>query len=91
MESGTDYSVSVLMQFEQLTRELEVKVYTGLPSTETFKFLFGYLSKKAQSCNIGEVESRQLKNHLNPPSAFEIATGFTKGRPGPERKLRLEQ
>ena len=25
------------------------------------------------------------------PSAFEIATGFTKGRPGPERKLRLEQ
>ena len=33
MESGTDYSVSVLMQFEQLTRELEVKVYTGLPST----------------------------------------------------------
>ena len=66
MESGTDYSVSVLMQFEQLTRELEVKVYTGLPSTETFKFLSGYLSKKAQSCNIGEVESRQLKNHLNP-------------------------
>ena len=66
MESGTDYSVSVLMQFEQLTRELEVKVYTGLPSTETFKFVFGYLSKKAQSCNIGEVESRQLKNHLNP-------------------------
>ena len=66
MESGTAYSVSVLMQFEQLTRELEVKVYTGLPSSETFKFLFSYLSKKAQSWNIGEVESRQLKNHLNP-------------------------
>ena len=49
MESGTDYSVSVLTQFEQLTRELEVKLYTGLPKTETFKFLFGYLSKKAQS------------------------------------------
>ena len=66
MESSTDYSVSVLMQFEQLTRELEVKVYTGLPSTETFKFLFGYLGKKAPSRNIGaEVESRQLKNHLN--------------------------
>ena len=28
------------MQFVQLTRELEVKVYKGLPSTETFKFLF---------------------------------------------------
>ena len=38
MEVDTDYSVSVPMQFEQLTRELEVKVYTGLPSTETSSF-----------------------------------------------------
>ena len=44
----------------------EMESGTGLPSTETFNFLFGYLSKKAQSCNIGDVESRQLKNHLNP-------------------------
>ena len=39
MEVDKDYSVSVPMQFEQLTRELEVKVYTGSPLTETFKFL----------------------------------------------------
>ena len=45
MEVDTDYSVSVPMQFVQLTRELEVKVYKGLPSTETFKFLFNYLSQ----------------------------------------------
>ena len=38
MEVDTDYSVSVAMQFEQLTRELEVKVYKGLPSTETLRF-----------------------------------------------------
>ena len=38
MEVDTDYSVSVAMQFEQLTRELEVKVYKGLPSTETLSF-----------------------------------------------------
>ena len=25
------------------------------------------------------------------PSPFELATGFAKGRPGPERRLRLEQ
>jgi len=37
------------MQFEQLTRELELKVYTGFPSTETFKFLFDYLCEKARS------------------------------------------
>ena len=38
MEVDTDNSVSVAMQFEQLTRELEVKVYKGLPSTETLSF-----------------------------------------------------
>ena len=48
METDTDYCVSVPMQFEQLTREMEVKVYTGLPSTETFRFLFDYLSEKAR-------------------------------------------
>ena len=32
METDRNYSVSVPMQFEQLTRELEVRVYTGLPS-----------------------------------------------------------
>ena len=44
-EIRTTY-VSVPMQFEQLAREMEVKVYTGLPSTETFRFLFDYLSEK---------------------------------------------
>ncbi|CAH3185092.1 unnamed protein product, partial [Porites lobata] len=40
--------VSVPMQFEQLTREMEVKVYTGLPSPKAFEFLFDYLSPKAR-------------------------------------------
>ena len=38
MEVDTDYSFSVAMQFEQLTRELDVKLYKGLPSTETLSF-----------------------------------------------------
>ena len=31
------------------------------------------------------------KEAPQPPSPFELATGFAKGRPGPERRLRLEQ
>ena len=48
MEVYTDYSVSFPVQFVQLTRELE-----GLPSTETFKFLFNYVSEKARSMRGG--------------------------------------
>ena len=32
-----------------------------------------------------------MKEAPQPPSAFELATGFAKGRPGPERKLNLKQ
>ena len=31
------------------------------------------------------------KETLQPPSPFQLVTSFVKGRPGPERKLRLEQ
>jgi len=48
MEVKMDYSISVPMHFEQLTRELEVKMYTCFSSSETFKFSFNYLSEKAQ-------------------------------------------
>ena len=88
MEVDTEYSVSVPMQFVQLTRELEVKVYKGIPSTETFKFLFNYLSEKARSMRS---RKQTTKETPRPPSPFKLATSFVKGRPGPERKLRLGQ
>ena len=88
IEVDTDYSVSVPMQSVQLTRELEVKVYKGLPSTETFKFLFNYLSEKARSMR-GRKQTTKETPRL--PFPFELATSFVKGRLGPERKLRLEQ
>ena len=88
MEVDTNYSVSVPMQFVQLTRELEVKVCKGVPSTETFKFLFNYLSQEARSMR---GRKQTTKETPWPPSPFELATSFVKGRPGPERKLRLEQ
>lgn len=49
METNTDLSMSVPIQFEQLTREMEVKVYTGLSLPKTFQFLFNYLREKARS------------------------------------------
>nr|CAH3181162.1 unnamed protein product [Porites lobata] len=91
MEADADYSVSVPMQFEQLTREMEVKVYTGLPSPKAFEFLFDYLSPKARFMQYWRGGKQTRKESCQPPSPFELATGYLKGRPGPERKLRLEQ
>ena len=90
METDTDYSVSVPTQFKQLTRELEVSVYTGLPAPETSQFSFDYLREKARSMQYWWGGKQTMKEA--PQSfSFELATGFAKGRPGPEKKLRLEQ
>ena len=82
MEVYTNYSVSFPMQFVQLTRELE-----GLPSTETFKFLFNYVSEKARSMRGGKQTTLETPQ---PPSPFELAS-FVKGGLGSQRKLRLEE
>ena len=37
------------MRFEQLTRESDVRFYTGLRSTEAFRCLFDYLLPKAKN------------------------------------------
>ena len=41
-----------------------------------------------QYCRGGKQRAKEAPQS---PSPFELATGFAKGRPGPERKLRLEQ
>ena len=63
-------------------------MYKGLPSIETFKFLFNYLREKARSVR---GRKQTTKETSQPPSPFELATSFVEGRHGPERKLRLEQ
>ena len=39
-DEENDPSITIPMRFEQLTREFDVKFYTGLPSTQAFKCLF---------------------------------------------------
>ena len=39
-DEENDPSTTIPMRFEQLTREFDVKFYTGLPSTQAFKCLF---------------------------------------------------
>lgn len=82
--------VVVSLRFEQLTREFEVKFYTGLPSTEIFKCLFDFLVQKAQRMQYWRGAKQTEKETPNPPTAFQMFAG-TGERHGPPRKLLLEQ
>ena len=76
------------MTFEQLTRESDVKFYTGFRSTELFKFVFNFLLIKA-------VNMRYWKGEKQTKSETMGADPYLKpgeyNRPGPSRKLTLEQ
>ena len=76
------------MTFEQLTREADVKFYTGFRSTDLFKLMFNFLLVKA-------INMRYWKGENQTKSETMGADPYLKpgeyNRPGPNRKLTLEQ
>ena len=87
----TDIAVKVPLGFEQFTREFEVKLYTGLNSTESFKCVFNFLLPKAQNMQYWrgakQTEKEAPKGTATP---FQLFAGTGK-KSGPPRKLSLEQ
>ena len=87
-----EHLTSIPFQFEQLTREFEVKLYTGIPSTEAFQSLFSHLCPKARNMQYWR-HSQQTQRQSRSPSPFEeyASSVEVESRPGPRRKLSLEQ
>ena len=86
-----DPSVTVRMRFEQITRESDVKFFTGLPSTEAFRCLFDYLLPKAKAMQYWRGAKQTQREQLKEPSAIQQYAGRSDIRVGPPRKLSLEQ
>ena len=89
--SKNDPSVTVPMRFEQITRESDVKFFTGLPSTEAFICLFEYLLPKAKTMQYWRGATQTQKEYRKEPSATQQYGGRSDTRVGPPRKLSLEQ
>ena len=86
---------SIPYQFGQLTREFEVKLYTGIPSTEAFQSLFNHLCPKARNFEYwrGSQQTQRESSDSRSPSPFEdyASSVGVESRCGPPRKLQLEQ
>ena len=86
-------SLPVPMQFAHLSRQYDVRFYTGLTSTETFRALFDHV----------EVKARVMSYWQGPKSSSTISTETVHSnfiiaqypqifnKPGPSRKLSIEQ
>ena len=67
-----EHLASIPFQVEQLTREFEVKLKTGIPSTEAFQSLFNYLCPKAGRCNTGEVHNKHKESQVTQDHPLKI-------------------
>ena len=86
-----DPTVYLPMRFEQLTRESDVRFYTGLPSTEAFRCLLDYLLPKAKNMQYWRGSKQTEKERPKDPTPFQQFAGGYDSRTGPPRKLRLEE
>ena len=82
--------MKIPLHFEQVTREADVKFFTGFDKTEIFKFVFEHLSEKASHMNYWLGKINTVKDKMDEsvdPSRYTVPTL----KPGPKRKLSLEQ
>ena len=84
-----DLHLRVPMRFEQISREADVKTFTGLPSTKCFKCIFDHLFPKAQHMQYWRGPKQTTREA--PLDHCDPGIGLPKCRPGPGRKLDLEQ
>ena len=84
-------TAAVPMQFTHLTRESDVKFFTGLPSTKAFHCLFEHLLPKVQHMQYWRGAKQTEREAPKDPSDFQEFAGRSETRMGPPRKLSLEQ
>ena len=95
---------AVPMRFEQLTRESDVLFFTGVKGTSMFKLLFDFLQRKAMAMTYWDGSKKTLLSQEK-PSTSELNESLLQSpeftgcdpnllsplKPGPSRKLSLEQ
>jgi hypothetical protein len=88
----TEVSLPVPLQFEQLTRESDVRFYTGLTSTESFKCVFEYLLPKTGNMQYwrGPKQTDKETPLSSARTPFQQFAGVG-SRSGPARKLSPQQ
>ena len=75
-ESDSECEKTVVpMRFEQLTRESDVKLFTGLPSTKAFRCIFNYPLPKAKTMQYWRGAKQTQKEQLHKQTAFKQFAG----------------
>ena len=101
--SGNDnVNIAIAMQFAQITRESDVRFFTGFESTKSFKEIFNFLVPRARlikywegpkrsSCVEREERTQQRTDIIISSHVYTEGSVLPINKPGPQRKTSLEQ
>ncbi|CAB3991527.1 THAP domain-containing 11, partial [Paramuricea clavata] len=95
-------NIAIAMQFAQITRESDVRFFTGFESTKSFQEIFNFLVPRARLMKYWEGVKRSSGVEREEPNQQRIDTiilsnVYAEGsvlpinKPGPQRKTTLEQ
>ena len=84
-----DLHLRVPMRYEQISREANVKTFTGLPSTKCFKCIFHYLFPKTQHMQYWRGPKQTTREA--PQGYCDPGIVLPKCRPEPGRKLDMNK
>ena len=88
-EMEPDFKLSTAS--EQITREYDVRLYTGFQSTEAFKAIFDFLSPKAARMNYWKGDKQTSMEKSDRFESMDATMSAFVGKRRPPRKLTLEQ
>ena len=75
----------------QITRDADVRLYTGMQNRDAFRTLFEYLLPKAKNMNYWKEDKQTEAEKPKRYSDMTMDESPNVRKPGPQRKLKLEQ
>ena len=92
MKSGDDSSgLTLCTACAQITRDADVRLYTGMQNRDAFRTLFEYLLPKAKNMNYWKEDKQTEAEKPKRYSDMTMDESPNVRKPGPQRKLKLEQ
>ena len=98
--NGNQINVSPSEKFTDLTREYDIRFYTGLINQDLFRTLFEFLKLKASTMTYWDGNKKntirsssfesKLENLLSSPGIDPEKLNYAASKSGPSRKLSLE-
>lgn len=91
IDDHNGFTVMPSLMFEHITRESDVRTFTGFTSPDSFKMIFNHPTLTTHSMVYWKGPSQTIKESKSKPTILDQYPEIQSSKRGPQRKLTLEQ